>query len=236
VPIEKRSLCAPFDGRIQRVLVELGDSVKAGDALMELDTYDLELELHKWQLDAAAYDKEADKARADGPSKTAELLIAEQKRDAALLQARLAQSKIDQATIRAGIDGKVLVGNWKEKIGSGVTKGDVLFEVVQPQDLRAELMVADRDVQLLHEGQRISVATTGLPQDRYEGRITRITGLGEPSEGRNYYRVYADLLAIDPKTHAPGLTGEARIDVERRTLAWIWTHRVIDWLRLKTWM
>jgi hypothetical protein len=34
----------------------------------------------------------------------------------------------------------------------------------------------------------------------------------------------------------PGMAGEARIDVENRRLAWIWTHRLIDFLRLKLWM
>ena len=32
------------------------------------------------------------------------------------------------------------------------------------------------------------------------------------------------------------LTEEARINVEPRSLWWIWTHRLVDFLRLKLWM
>jgi hypothetical protein len=33
----------------------------------------------------------------------------------------------------------------------------------------------------------------------------------------------------------PGMSGVAKVDSPRRTLAWIATHRLIDFLRLKLW-
>ena len=33
----------------------------------------------------------------------------------------------------------------------------------------------------------------------------------------------------------PGMTGLAQIDVGDRTILWIWTHRLIDTIRLKLW-
>jgi hypothetical protein len=32
------------------------------------------------------------------------------------------------------------------------------------------------------------------------------------------------------------MTGEARINVRPESLAWIWTHKAVDFLRLKLWM
>jgi hypothetical protein len=32
------------------------------------------------------------------------------------------------------------------------------------------------------------------------------------------------------------MRGEARVEVEPRSLLWIGTHRFIDWLRFKLWM
>jgi hypothetical protein len=32
-----------------------------------------------------------------------------------------------------------------------------------------------------------------------------------------------------------GMQGVARIDVGKRKLVWIWTHTVLDWVRLKLW-
>ncbi len=59
--------------------------------------------------------------------------------------------------------------------------------------------------------------------------------MGEPKEGNNVFTVYGDLEKVDPAWR-PGLTGDARIDVEKKSLAWIWTHRLIDFIRLKAWM
>ncbi len=33
----------------------------------------------------------------------------------------------------------------------------------------------------------------------------------------------------------PGMEGVAKIDIDRRRLAWIWGHRLTDWLRLALW-
>jgi len=33
----------------------------------------------------------------------------------------------------------------------------------------------------------------------------------------------------------PGMEGQARVDVGNRRLAWIWTHRFVDWTRLHLW-
>ena len=33
----------------------------------------------------------------------------------------------------------------------------------------------------------------------------------------------------------PGMEGIAKIDVGRRRLLWIWTHEMLDWLRLSLW-
>jgi len=33
----------------------------------------------------------------------------------------------------------------------------------------------------------------------------------------------------------PGLEGVGRITLGERKLAWLWTHRLFDWLRLAAW-
>jgi len=58
--------------------------------------------------------------------------------------------------------------------------------------------------------------------------------MGDVQEGANTFRVYANIDA--GKADAawlPGMIGEARLEIEKKPLAWVWTHRLIDWLRLK---
>jgi hypothetical protein len=33
-----------------------------------------------------------------------------------------------------------------------------------------------------------------------------------------------------------GEAGEARVNIEKRPLIWWWTHRLVDWLKLKLWI
>jgi hypothetical protein len=33
----------------------------------------------------------------------------------------------------------------------------------------------------------------------------------------------------------PGMEGFGKISIDRRKLIWIWTHELIDWVRLKLW-
>jgi hypothetical protein len=33
----------------------------------------------------------------------------------------------------------------------------------------------------------------------------------------------------------PGMEGIGKITIDRRMLIWVWTHEMIDWLRLQLW-
>jgi hypothetical protein len=53
-------------------------------------------------------------------------------------------------------------------------------------------------------------------------------------DGRNAFEVEARLEPGDAPLR-PGLQGVAKIDAGTQSFAWIWTHRITDWLRLALW-
>ena len=53
-------------------------------------------------------------------------------------------------------------------------------------------------------------------------------------DGRNFFRVEARLEGPTPALR-PGMEGVAKIEVGERRLIWIWTHSLVDWLRLWIW-
>jgi hypothetical protein len=57
----------------------------------------------------------------------------------------------------------------------------------------------------------------------------------DAGSGTNAFTVVARPLEADPNW-SPAATGEARLDVEPRSLAHQWTHRLVDWVRLKLWI
>lgn len=238
VPLNKQVVSAPYDGKVGTVHVKLGQQVKAGDLLMEMDAVELRLKRSQANSKAAELQQQVSNLRAqsqDDPSKIAEMRYAEQQYQGALEDVRLLDLYLSQAQIVAGIDGTVVGGDWTGKVGAPVRQGDEVFEIAEPGLLEAELKVADRDAQMVDVGRKVTIATSSQPQDKYQGRITRIVPLGEPSEGGNYFKVYAAMEQTS-ETWQPGLQGQARVDVEKRTLMWIWTHRVVEFVTLKLWM
>jgi hypothetical protein len=82
-------------------------------------------------------------------------------------------------------------------------------------------------------GQSGSVALGALTDRALPFRVARVTPVATAKDGRNYFEVEAELAEAAPLR--PGLRGVAKIDAGKASIAWIWTHRVIDWLRLTLW-
>jgi RND family efflux transporter MFP subunit len=232
--VEKRSLSAPFDGYIRDVFKKPGDVVKKGELLATLDTSDLKLKWAKAASEAQQHMEEAAKARTDD-TKIADYKVAMAQHDASQAEADLYQWQIDHAQITAPEDGEILKGDLEDKKGAPVKQGDELMLLAQRDLLRAQFDVNERDIQDLKEGQNVQLATTSKPTSKYAGRVERIIPLGQAKEGSNIFTVYVQPSETSPGWR-PGMAGEGKIDVERRTWAWIWTHRLIDFLRLKMWM
>jgi hypothetical protein len=235
--LNQRKLDAPFDGYIDKVFVRPGDHVKAGAALLKMDTSDTELELNKSQADADAELAEAQKA-ANDPTKQADRQVALDRRAASLADVARLKAQIARGTIVAPFDCEILKGDLKDQVHSAKKEGEELFTVSGDDSLRAELSVSERDIQYLKDGknaQKGMLATTTLPTQRYKFTIDRIIPVGEPKDGDNVFTVYATLEEKSPTWRA-GMQGEARINIENKPLAWIWTHKLIDYVRMRLWI
>src|SRR6185436_20165199 len=99
-----------------------------------------------------------------------------------------------------------------------------------------EITVPEREIQMVREGKPGLIATTAMPGITRKIMIDQIIPTPNVKEGGNNFKVYATIEDEFSSDWRPGMAGEARIDFEKRPLAWIWTHRLIDWVRLKVWM
>src|SRR5206468_1400017 len=128
------------------------------------------------------------------PSRVAEANIAAAERDAAAAEMKLIQWKIDHAVVRSSIDGVVLDGDLRDKIGAAVKLGDHLMVVGQPTNLRAELRVPERDIQDVREavarGGMGDLAVTSAPSEHVPFKIERIVPSTEVKEGDTFYKVF----------------------------------------------
>jgi multidrug efflux pump subunit AcrA (membrane-fusion protein) len=238
-------ISSPFESVIRKIGVDKsgeplrpGDHVQKGDLLFALDTTQVEDQKFSALSDYDESHREAIRYTAD--KKPAEANIAAAKAAAAKYRVDLYQYQIDHSTVVAPYDAVVLKGDLSTRRGQKAQLGDNLFELTPDDQLRVELTVPERDIQNVKLNATGHLATNALPWDKFAFTVDRIIPVPEAKEGSNTFMVYA---RIDPAEVAsrqplwrPGMEGEARIDVGKRRLAWIWTHRLIDFLRLKLWM
>lgn len=228
----QRVVAAPFDGFLHRSTVRPGDTVKAGDVVAELADQDLKLEARKWESALAQHENAV--AAALSRDDRAQFIISRGKADEARAQLELARQHLERTRLVAPIDGVVIQGELSQSLGAPVQRGDALLTLAPAGQHRLVIHVDERDIAAVQPGQTGRLALASLPTDTLPLVVERITPVAAVREGRNTFEVEARL----PEGAAmlrPGLQGVARIDAGSHSLAWLATHRLIDWARLASW-
>jgi multidrug resistance efflux pump len=228
----QRAAVAPFAGYIAAAPLRAGDAVAPGDLLARLDDADLRLEQLRWR-------SEIDRLNAQSRDALArydrtEMALLETQVEQGRAQLRLTEARLERTRITAPIGGVVVSGDLSQRLGAPVQAGEVLFEIAPLDAFRVDLFLDERDLRYVDAGQAGRLILTGQPSDGLAMAVTRITPIAEARDGVNTFRVEAQLEDAPP-TLRPGMEGIARIHVGEALVAWIWTRRLVDWLRQTAW-
>jgi RND family efflux transporter MFP subunit len=231
-PIVQRAAAAPFNGYIREAPVRAGDLVKVGQVLCTLDDRELRLERLKSLSKFEEYQKEYHKAMAEREAAKVEILTAQMHQaqaEIALLDDQLAHTKL-----LAPFDGIVVTGDLSQQLGAPVEKGKVLFEIAPLDSYRLVIEVDERDIADVVVGQRGSLMLSAFPSEINDVTVEKITPVSTAKEGRNFFRIEAQFDQPHDRLR-PGMEGAGKIQIDRRSLIWIWTHQIVDWIRLAVW-
>jgi multidrug resistance efflux pump len=149
-------------------------------------------------------------------------------------QLQLINEKLARSRISAPFDGIVVSGDLSQLLGTPVEQGKVLFEIAPLDAYRVILKVDERDITYLAVGQEGELVLSGIPGARQPFTVARITPVSTADEGRNYFRVEAKMAVVSERLR-PGMEGVGKVAIGERRLIWIWTHKLIDWVRLAFW-
>lgn len=228
----QRVVIAPFNGFLYEALPRAGDVVHKGQILARLDSRELLLERLKWNSQKKQRLLEYNRAIAE--NNTAASQIIHEQINQAETQTALLDEQIARATIRAPFEGIIVRGDLSQTIGVPLERGQVLFEIAPLNSYRVMLDIDEKDIEEIQPGQQGVLVAKALPEQRFSFSITQVTPVSTIREGRNVFRVEGTLSNISDNLR-PGMGGYAKVTIEDRKLLWIWSHELVDMIRLWLW-
>ncbi len=229
----QRAAAVPFSGFIARSYARAGDIVREGQVLASLDDRDLRIDLARSQSSVEQLDRRYREALAE--HKRAEMNLFGAQLRQAQAELSLTEYKLARTSITAPLAGVLVSGDVSQLVGTPVQEGQVLFEVSPTEGFRAVLQADEGDISYLKPGQRGRFAPAGLGGETVPFKVTKLTSVTASEDGRNTFRVEAELPAATPPGLRPGMEGVAKVSVGHTAALWSWTRGLRNWLRLFLW-
>ncbi len=223
-PVTKAELNAEVSGIVTKIMKDNGDSVKAGELLVQLDQTTYRDKLMSAQESERSASVTADQAqkqlrRMQQLNKqnlvTAEILEAAEIKanqassDLASAKARLveARQQLERTEVRAPFSG--VISARKTSAGDTAQIGKALMVVIDPSSMRFEGFIAADQVGSVKVGQTVNFKVNGYPNQRFTGTINRINP--QANELTRQVQVFVELSKQD--SLVAGLYAEGFIDV-----------------------
>ncbi len=224
-PVSKRFVTAPFEGSLEKSLVEPGDLVEQEDALARMDAREIRWELAGLEADYNRAAKEKDAALAARKTSAAQIVALEMEQ--LQLKIKLLEHRMEQLEIRSPIDGIVVTGDLERVEGAPLSVGQTLFEIAPLDRMIVEVAVPENEIAYAADQMRVDVRLDSYPGEQFEGRIERLHPRSEIREDENIFVAEVHLENTDGRFR-PGMKGRAKIESDPQPIAWILFHRPID--------
>jgi len=229
----QRTLTAPFQGFVRASARRAGDTVRKGEVLARLDDRDLRLEQSRLMGQRDQLGRQYRDAMAKRDRAQTRIVSAQMEQSQA--QLALVEEHLQRTEIVAPFDGVLVSGDLTQMLGAPLERGQALFEIAPLDTYRVVLQVDEHRVADVRDGQRGELVLSSNPGQRFPILLQKITPVSTARDGRNYFRVEAQLeTGADPRLR-PGMEGVAKVVVDDRHLIWIWTRELANWLKLKAW-
>ena len=229
---EQRALVAPIEGYIKQANARAGELVEQGDLIATLDDRDLEFERRRWASERDDLSKRH--GRAIGSLDRAEAAIIQAQLGKANAQLALVEEQLARTRILAPFDGVIVSGDLSRSLGAPVERGQVLFELAPLDAYRMALQVHESDIGHVKPGQRGHLALSAMPEKRLPFVVENIIGIAQTDDGQNGFRVEARLEGSSRQLR-PGMRGVGKIEIDQRSLLWVWGHTLFERISLWLW-
>lgn len=228
---QQRIVSTPFEATLLYANVRPGDTVSAGDVLVELDGRPLRLEREAIEAEIQQVTKEHDVALAT--RRIADAQKAALKRQQLSRQRELLSQRLGQLKVTSPIDGVVVSGDLDRFVGSPLERGQTLIEVAPLENLILEVEIPEHEIGYVGQG-----ADTRIKIDAVGGQSIRLPlqEVYPSAELRDDQNVFVGRIEIDNPDQElrPGMRGEAITYGPLRPWVWSWVRggfeRILWWI------
>ena len=228
----QRVVAAPISGYLLSSAVRAGDTILKGEVMASLDDAELRLELTKLNGRLQKFRREYREAQS--ARDLVKVRVIKEQINQIDAEIDLVKQQLASINLTAPFDGVVIEGDLSQILGSPVERGDTLFKIAPLDGYRIILKVDESQISYIEPGQVGSLTLSSLSKWNLPLKVERITSVAKAEDGANIFRVEASLPNA-PSLLRPGMQGIGKINAGRERLIWIWTHEIVDWIRLWVW-
>ena len=181
-------------GLVQRMAVDEGDRVEAGDVLLELDAELTRLELRRLEAmheEAQLMYQEAKRLADEGRRLIGDRNISKSQFDSRLateaaeekqlgqleLQIQMQRVRLDRHSLRAPFAG--VIGFKNTELGQWLGAGSAAFQLVQMDPLRVQARVPERYFGEVQPGTEVSITVDAFPGDQIEAAVDKVVAVSD---------------------------------------------------------
>jgi RND family efflux transporter MFP subunit len=228
-PVTRRFVAAPFEGALEQVLVEVGDTVTEGQLLARMDGKEV-----RWEQagNTADYERAAKERDAHlAAQEFGEAQLAKLQMERLRLTRQMLERRGEQLEIRSPLDGIVVSGELKRVEGARLSMGQTLFEIAPLDQMIVEVEIPEAELASVRDRTAATIRLEAFAGDPLEGTLQRIC---PRAELRRKQQVFIGEIPLPNHANQlrPGMRGRVSLSAGQATLGWRLFHRALTKLRL----
>jgi RND family efflux transporter MFP subunit len=212
-PVVMLPIAPKIAGRLQRLAVDEGSTVRQGQVLAELDNRELIASVMEWEARARYSEAQFRRASELYRNRTGTEAALDQARnelDTAKAALERVRRQMDEMTLMAPADGVIIRRDGE--IGQLMQPGDTIFWMYCCAALRVTAEIDEEDIHRVKPGQKVLIRADAFADRTFEGSVAEITPKGDPVA--RTFRVRIRLAEGTPLMI--GMTADCNIIVSER--------------------
>ncbi len=232
-PQQKYVLYSSLDNAVvSAIQVDPAEQITKGDTLLFFDNKDLHQDLFNKENDMVMLKQTIGTLRqqqkhSEYHTKRLELKKAE-------LEATSLRRKISQSYVTAPVNGRLMNDDITNLVGQRFSKGDELFEIIPTGTMRLKLLVPEREIFRIKNGQPCNFRVPAFPGRTFSGEVQQLA-FDVENEESIFYPV---LVTVHDSSSLllPGMSGKGKIKTEKRSLLSRLLSKPREYLAIKLWL